>query len=101
MIKKIEIQNVFGIKNKQVLNFETKNLKESQIDFENGIVKENNYKLMLTPTLIGRNAIGKTSLLKAIEFSDKINSINDLLNIFFINIEKELEKIDYIISREL
>jgi len=83
LIKKIELQNIFGIKDMQILSFEANELKPNQITYNSGVVsfKEKNgeNKILLSPTLLARNASGKTSILKAINFASSINSIDDLL----------------------
>lgn len=70
MIKKIEIYNTFGIKELK-LDFEIKNKNINKNDFsvENQIALINEDAFSLIPSLIAKNASGKTSLLRAVKFA--------------------------------
>ena len=93
MIKKITLQNIYGIKEETTFNFELKHLKENQLLFENSIVNEN--KIMLTPTLISKNASGKTSFLKAILYASKIDTLEDLRRDIFADFYDFVEEMNY------
>jgi AAA15 family ATPase/GTPase len=75
MIEKISIKNIYGIFEKQEIDFSLKSCKirEGQNCLEKGILKnKNGDPIMLTPTFIAKNAAGKTSLLKALELISTI-----------------------------
>ena len=108
MIKSIEIQNMFGINEKQTLNFEASELKPNQIMYDSGVVSNKKNKILLSPTLLAKNATGKTSILRAINFIGKINNINDLLEQIWpfekeriIRLDEELSRNFWVISTKI
>lgn len=83
MIKKIEIYNTFGIKDLKI-DFEIKNdrMKESDFSVENQIAKTQNKGYSLIPSIIAKNASGKTSLLRSVKYaSNFINKDNFILHL--------------------
>ena len=102
MIKRVEIQNIYGIKEKQILNFEASELKPNQVTYDSGVVSSNNKKkILLSPTFISQNASGKTSILKAINFIGKINNINELLEEIWPFDKEKVKQIDEELLRNL
>ena len=94
MIKKITLKNIYGIREEMQLNFETKFIKDKQLQYENGIAVCNKVKTLLTPTLIAKNASGKTSVLKALKFANDINSIDDLTQLIFKEYFEAIDAVD-------
>lgn len=74
MIKRIELENTFGIKELSI-DFQLKSIRESsKLGQEDQVIKFNNEYYSLIPTFLAKNAAGKTSLIKAIEFAMRFSS---------------------------
>lgn len=76
MIKKISLENTFGIKELEI-DFQLKSIRESsKLGLEDQVIKKNGEYFSLIPTFLAKNAAGKTSLIKAIEFAMRFSSKN-------------------------
>ena len=67
MIKNVEIHNFFGIK-KYSVDFRIKSL-QGQNGLEEQVINADGENIALLPTFIAKNAAGKTSFIKAINFA--------------------------------
>lgn len=74
MIRTVELVNTFGIRN-LVVDFQLKSIREaSKLGQEDQVIKSGNEYFSLIPTFLAKNAAGKTSLIKAIEFGMRFSS---------------------------
>lgn len=83
MIKNFTIKNTLGIEEMQ-LDFEIKGVRANSYNgIEDQIAKADGKYFALTPTFIAKNAAGKTSIIKALEFASRFfnrkNFINELV----------------------
>lgn len=68
MIKSVKVENFFGIK-KYDVDFTLGHQQQDDMNLEDQIIKDGNEALSLFPSFIGKNAVGKTSLIKSISFA--------------------------------
>ena len=66
MIKQIKLENIYGIRKFEV-DFMLKNIQEDTI-LENQIIKDEKDNISLSPLFLAKNAAGKTSFIKAVNF---------------------------------
>lgn len=95
MISKVIIKNIYGIKSETTLDFEQGYAKDSQVGFGKGIIEDFGKKIMLTPILLGKNASGKSSIIRAVSTTLSTNSVDDFIDLFYSNIEFDSHIMQY------
>ena len=69
VLKQVEIENAFGLRELE-LSFELKKMKNAESTDQLINIEEGNF--CMVPTFIAKNASGKTSLIKAIDFATRL-----------------------------
>ena len=100
MIKKITIENYRGIRNKIEINFMANSKRKSE---KTGIKKTTKGEVLLTSSLISKNASGKTSFIEGLTFMNSLASglvYDSIIRFLTRRHNNTTEKISYSISQE-